>query len=322
MSRGNGLKLFAGTAHPDFAQRISDELNVPLSNLKHYRFSDGELGVSLNESVRGADVYLIQPTCNPTNDNLMQLLIMADAAKRDSAHYVNAVIPYFGYARQDRKAKPREPITAKLVANILAHGGRIDRVITADLHAGQIQGFFDIPVDHLTGMVLLADYFKKNFADEIKSGKVVVVSPDVGGVARARKFAVMLDTDIAIVDKRRSYEVANVSEVMDIVGHVRDRIAILVDDIIDTAGTICHAAHGLKERGCSRVFACATHAVLSGPAMERINESDIEKLVFADTIPIPDSKRSDRILQLSIAPLFAEAIRRVHEERPISDMFD
>lgn len=322
MSRGNGLKLFAGTAHPDFAQRISDELNVPLSNLKHYRFSDGELGVSLNESVRGADVYLIQPTCNPTNDNLMQLLIMADAAKRDSAHYVNAVIPYFGYARQDRKAKPREPITAKLVANILAHGGRIDRVITADLHAGQIQGFFDIPVDHLTGMVLLADYFKKNFADEIKSGKVVVVSPDVGGVARARKFAVMLDTDIAIVDKRRSYEVANVSEVMDIVGNVKDRIAILVDDIIDTAGTICHAAHGLKERGCSRVFACATHAVLSGPAMERINESDIEKLVFADTIPIPDSKRSDRILQLSIAPLFAEAIRRVHEERPISDMFD
>ena len=322
MSRGNGLKLFAGTAHPDFAKRISSELNVPLSDLKHYRFSDGELGVSLNESVRGADVYLIQPTCEPTNDNLMQLLIMADAAKRDSAHYVNAVIPYFGYARQDRKAKPREPITAKLVANILAHGGRIDRVITADLHAGQIQGFFDIPVDHLTGMVLLADYFKKNFADEIKAGKVVVVSPDVGGVARARKFAVMLGVDIAIVDKRRSYEVANVSEVMDIVGHVRDRTAILVDDIIDTAGTICHAAHGLMERGCSRVFACATHAVLSGPAMERINESDIEKLVFTDTIPIPDSKRSDRILQLSIAPLFAEAIKRVHEERPISDMLD
>ncbi len=322
MSRGNGIKIFSGTAYPDFAERICKELNVPLSDIKHYRFSDGETGVSLNESVRGADVYLIQPTCSPANENLMQLLIMADAARRDSAHYVNAVIPYFGYARQDRKAKPREPITAKLVANILAHGGRIDRVITADLHAGQLQGFFDIPVDHLTGMKLLAAYFKEHLAEELKRGEVVVVSPDVGGVARARKFAVMLDVDIAIVDKRRSYEVANVSEVMDIVGNIKGRTAILVDDIIDTAGTICHAAHGLVERGCSRVFACATHAVLSGPAMERIRESVIEKLVFTDTIPISDEKKSDRILQLSIAPLFAEAIKRVHGERPISDMFD
>ena len=322
MSRGNGIKIFSGTAYPDFAERICKELNVPLSDIKHYRFSDGETGVSLNESVRGADVYLIQPTCSPANENLMQLLIMADAARRDSAHYVNAVIPYFGYARQDRKAKPREPITAKLVANILAHGGRIDRVITADLHAGQLQGFFDIPVDHLTGMKLLAAYFKEHLAEELKRGEVVVVSPDVGGVARARKFAVMLDVDIAIVDKRRSYEVANVSEVMDIVGNIKGRTAIIVDDIIDTAGTICHAAHGLVERGCSRVFACATHAVLSGPAMERIRESVIEKLVFTDTIPISDEKKSDRILQLSIAPLFAEAIKRVHGERPISDMFD
>lgn len=321
MSRGNGFKIFSGTAHPEFSQRISKELNVPLSDLKHYRFSDGEIGVSLNESVRGADVYLIQPTCSPANENLMQLLIMADAARRDSAHYVNAVIPYFGYARQDRKAKPREPITAKLVANILTHGG-IDRIITADLHAGQLQGFFDIPVDHLTGMKLLAEYFKENLSEELKAGKVVVVSPDVGGVARARKFAVMLDVDIAIVDKRRSYEVANVSEVMDIVGNVKDRTAILVDDIIDTAGTICHAAHGLIERGCKKVYACATHAVLSGPAMERINKSDIEKLVFTDTIPIPDEKKSERILQLSIAPLFAEAIIRVHKEEPISNMFD
>ncbi|MBR6900977.1 MAG: ribose-phosphate pyrophosphokinase [Synergistaceae bacterium] len=321
LSRGNGFKIFSGTAHPEFSQRISKELNVPLSDLKHYRFSDGEIGVSLNESVRGADVYLIQPTCSPANENLMQLLIMADAARRDSAHYVNAVIPYFGYARQDRKAKPREPITAKLVANILTHGG-IDRIITADLHAGQLQGFFDIPVDHLTGMKLLAEYFKENLSEELKAGKVVVVSPDVGGVARARKFAVMLDVDIAIVDKRRSYEVANVSEVMDIVGNVKDRTAILVDDIIDTAGTICHAAHGLIERGCKKVYACATHAVLSGPAMERINGSDIEKLVFTDTIPIPDEKKSERILQLSIAPLFAEAIKRVHKEEPISNMFD
>ena len=321
MSRGNGLKIFSGTAHRDFAERISRELNVPLSDLKHYRFADGELGVSLNDSVRGADVFIIQPTCNPVNDNIMQLLIMTDAMKRASAHYVNAVIPYFGYARQDRKAKPREPITAKLVANLLVHGG-IDRVITADLHAGQIQGFFDIPVDHLTGMKLLAGHFKTQLYDELSRGEVVVVSPDVGGVARARKFAVMLNTDIAIVDKRRSYDVQNVSEVMDIVGNINGRIAILVDDIIDTAGTICHAADGLKERGCARVLACATHAVLSAPAVERIEACAIERLVFSDTIPIPAEKRSAKIEQLSIAPMFAEAIRRVHEEISISSMSD
>ena len=321
MSRGNGIKIFSGTAHPQFAERISKELGVPLSSMKHFRFSDGEIGLSINETVRGADVYLIQPTCTPANENLFQLLIMADAVKRASAHYVNAVIPYFGYARQDRKAKPREPITAKLVANMLTHGG-IDRVITADLHSGQIQGFFDIPVDHLTGMNLLADYFKDFLADELKARDVVVVSPDVGGVARARKFAVKLDTDIAIVDKRRSYDVANVSEVMDIVGNIKGRTAILVDDIIDTAGTICHAAHGLVERGCKRVFACATHAILSGPAMDRINNSEIQRLIFADTVPIPEEKASEKILQLSIAPSFAEAIRRVHEEESISEMFD
>ena len=321
MSRGNGLKIFSGTAHREFAERISRELNVPLSDLKHYKFADGELGVSLNDSVRGADVFIVQPTCNPVNDNIMQLLIMTDAMKRASAHYVNAVIPYFGYARQDRKAKPREPITAKLVANLLVHGG-IDRVITADLHAGQIQGFFDIPVDHLTGMKLLAGHFKTQLYEELSRGEVVVVSPDVGGVARARKFAVMLNTDIAIVDKRRSYDVQNVSEVMDIVGNIKGRIAILVDDIIDTAGTICHAADGLKERGCSRVLACATHAVLSDPAVERIEACAIERLVFSDTIPIPAEKRSAKIEQLSIAPMFAEAIRRVHEEISISSMSD
>lgn len=321
MSRGNGLKIFSGTAHREFAERISRELNVPLSDLKHYKFADGELGVSLNDSVRGADVFIVQPTCNPVNDNIMQLLIMTDAMKRASAHYVNAVIPYFGYARQDRKAKPREPITAKLIANLLVHGG-IDRVITADLHAGQIQGFFDIPVDHLTGMKLLAGHFKTQLYEELSRGEVVVVSPDVGGVARARKFAVMLNTDIAIVDKRRSYDLQNVSEVMDIVGNIKGRIAILVDDIIDTAGTICHAADGLKERGCSRVLACATHAVLSDPAIARIEASAIERLVFSDTIPIPAEKRSAKIEQLSIAPMFAEAIRRVHEEISISSMSD
>ncbi len=319
MSRGNSLKIFSGDAHPEFSERISRELNIPLSSQRHYRFSDGEIGVSLNETVRGSDVFIIQPTCAPVNENIMQLLIMADAMKRASASYVNAVIPYFGYARQDRKAKPREPITAKLIANLLTHGG-VDRVITADLHAGQIQGFFDIPVDHLTGMKLLAEYFKDFLADELSRNEVVVVSPDVGGVARARKFAVMLDTDIAIVDKRRSYDVANVSEVMDIVGNIRGRTAILVDDIIDTAGTICHAADGLKERGCARVFACATHAVLSGVAKARIEESCIEKMIFTDTIPIPEDRRSDKIMQLSIAPIFAEAIRRVHEEESISSM--
>ena len=321
MSRGNGIKIFSGTAHPEFAERISRELNIPLAKIRHYRFSDGEIGISLDESVRGADVFIIQPTCTPANENLFQLLIMADAIKRASAHYVNAVIPYYGYARQDRKAKPREPITAKLVANVLTHGG-IDRVITADLHTGQIQGFFDIPVDHLTGMKLLAAYFKDLLSDELKDNRVVVVSPDAGGVARARKFAMMLDTDIAIVDKRRSYDVANVSEVMDIVGNIQGRIAVLVDDIIDTAGTICHAAQGLLERNCERVFACATHAVLSGPAMDRINDSGIEKLIFSDTIPIPKEKMSSKILQLSIAPAFAEAIKRVHEEEPISELFD
>ena len=315
------LKIFSGTAHPDFAKRICSELGVRLSAARHYRFSDGELGLSLDESVRGADVFVVQPTCEPANDNLIQLWIMSDAFKRASAYRVNAVIPYFGYARQDRKTKPREPITAKLVANLLTHSG-VDRVITADLHAGQIQGFFDIPVDHLTGMPLLASYFRDSLSEEIPKGEVVVVSPDVGGVSRARSFTIMLKSDLAIVDKRRSHEVANVSEVMDIIGEVEGKTAILVDDIIDTAGTICNAAAGLKERGCRRVFACATHAVLSGPAMERIEKSVIEKLIFSDTIPMPEAKRSSRVQQLSIAPLFAEAIMRVHSERSVSSLFD
>ena len=315
------LKIFSGTAHPDFAKRICSELGVRLSAARHYRFSDGELGLSLDESVRGADVFVVQPTCEPANDNLIQLWIMSDAFKRASAYRVNAVIPYFGYARQDRKTKPREPITAKLVANLLTHSG-VDRVITADLHAGQIQGFFDIPVDHLTGMPLLASYFRDSLSEDIPKGEVVVVSPDVGGVSRARSFAIMLKSDLAIVDKRRSHEVANVSEVMDIIGEVEGKTAILVDDIIDTAGTICNAAAGLKERGCRRVFACATHAVLSGPAMERIEKSVIEKLIFSDTIPMPETKRSAKVQQLSIAPLFAEAIMRVHSERSVSSLFD
>jgi ribose-phosphate pyrophosphokinase len=315
------LKIFSGTAHPDFVKRICSELGVRLSAARHYRFSDGEIGLSIDESVRGSDVFVIQPTSFPTNDNLIELLIMVDAFKRASASRVNVVIPYFGYARQDRKSKPREPITAKLVANLITNSGA-DRVITADLHAGQLQGFFDIPVDHLTGMPLLASYFKDTLEAELKKGEVVVVSPDVGGVVRARHFAVMLKTDLAIVDKRRSYEVANFCEVMDIIGEVQGKVAILVDDIIDTAGTICNAAVGLKERGCRAVHACATHAVLSGPAMKRLNGSELDKLVFSDTIPLPENKRSDHLVQLSIAPLFAEAILRVHSDRSVSSLFD
>ena len=321
MSGMKDLKIFSGTAHPDFAKRVCSELGVRLSAARHYHFSDGELGLSIDESVRGADVFVVQPTCDPTNDNLMQLLIMTDAFKRASAYRVNAVIPYFGYARQDRKTKPREPITAKLVANLLSHSG-VDRVISADLHAGQIQGFFDIPVDHLTGVPFLASYFRDNLAEEIRKNEVIVVSPDVGGVSRARSFAIMLKADLAIVDKRRSHEVANVSEVMDIIGEVEGKTAILVDDIIDTAGTICNAAAGLKERGCRTVYACATHAVLSGPAMERIEKSQIEKLIFSDTIPLTEAKRTEKVQQLSIAPLFAEAIMRVHSERSVSSLFD
>ncbi len=321
MPRGNVLKIISGNAHLEFARKICDYLGVPLADVKTFKFSDGETGVRFGESVRGADVFIVQPTCTPANERIMNLLIIADAVKRASAHYVNAVIPYFGYARQDRKAKPREPITAKLVANLLTHGG-VGRVITADLHTGQLQGFFDIPVDHLTAMNLFADYFKEFLADELKAGKVVVVSPDAGGVARARKFAMKLDVEIAIVDKRRSHDVANESKVIDIVGNIEGRTAILVDDIIDTAGTICHAADGLMERGCERVFACATHAVLSGNAMENIEKSAIERLIFSDTIPLTEEQKNDKVLQLSIAPAFAEAIKRVHSEEPISMMFE
>jgi len=315
------IKVFSGTAHPDFTKSICSELGIRLSAIKHFRFSDGEMGITVEESVRGSDVFVVQPTCYPSNDNLMELLIMVDAFKRASASRVNVVIPYFGYARQDRKNRPRDPITAKLVTNLITNSGA-DRVISTDLHAGQIQGFFDIPVDHLTGMPLLASHFKELLKAELNRGDVIVVSPDVGGVVRARHFAVMLKTDLAIVDKRRSYEVANFCEVMDIIGEVNGKTAILVDDIIDTAGTICNAASGLKQRGCVTVFACATHAVLSGPAMKRINGSEIDKVVFSDTIPLHESKRSERMVQLSIAPLFAEAILRVHSDRSVSSLFE
>ena len=321
MTDAGEIKIFSGSAHYDFAKRVCSELGIRLSIAKHYRFSDEEIGLSIEESVRGRDVYVIQPTSTPANENLMELLIMVDAMKRASASRINVVIPYFGYARQDRKSKPREAITSKLIANLITVSGA-SRVITADLHAGQIQGFFDIPVDHLTGMQLLASYFHDLLENEINENKIVVVSPDVGGVVRARKFAVSLNAELAIVDKRRSQEVANYCELMEIIGSVKDKIAILVDDIVDTAGSLCNAAKGLMERGVLRIFACATHGVLSGPAIERLNSSSIERLVITDTIPLSESKTSEKINQLSIAPLFAEAIVRVHNNRSISNLFD
>lgn len=320
VSNRGELKILSGTAHPSFAQRICSELGIEMSRSKHYRFSDGEIGLSIDESVRGADVFLIQPTCNPVNENLMELFIMLDALKRASAYRINVVIPYFGYARQDRKSKPRDPISAKLMANLLTEAGA-DRVITADLHAGQIQGFFDIPVDHLTGMPLLASYFKENVAPGL-SAPLVVVAPDVGGMVRARKFAGHLKADLAVVDKRRSHEAANFCEVMDVIGDVEGKTVVMVDDIIDTAGTICNAAALIKERGAVKVFACATHGVLSGPALERLESSGISEVILTDTIPLPESKKSAKIVRLSIAPLFAEAILRVHSDRSVSRLFD
>ncbi len=318
---GHELKVFSGTGHPAFAKRICSELGIEQSKAKHYRFSDGEIGLSIEESVRGADVFVVQPTCNPVNENLVELLIMLDALMRASAFRINVVIPYFGYARQDRKTKPRDPISAKLIANLLTEAGAT-RVISADLHAGQLQGFFDIPVDNLTGVALLASYFNEVLYGSGDSAPATIVSPDVGGVVRARKFAGILKTDLAVVDKRRSHEVANLCEVMDVIGDVNGKNAILVDDIIDTAGTICNAAALLKERGAVKVYACATHGVLSGPALERLEYSDIDQVVLTDTIPLPESKKSAKIVQLSIAPLFAEAILRVHNDRSVSSLFD
>jgi len=315
------LKIFSGSAHPQFAENICMNLGIPLSASKLFRFSDGEIGVSIEESVRGADVFVVQPTCAPANEHLIELLIIVDALKRASAYRINLVMPYFGYARQDRKTRSREPITAKLIANLLQKAGA-DRVITADLHAGQIQGFFDIPVDHLIGGPLLASYFRKVLSQEVEDKRVTVVSPDIGGVVRARKFAEQIgNADLAIVDKRRSHEVANSCEVMEIIGNVEGRTAILVDDIIDTAGTMVKAAEALLERGASEVYACATHGVLSGPAIERIRESKIKKLVVSDTIPLPPEKQIDKIQSLTIAPLFAEALRRIHSEHSVSILF-
>lgn len=308
------IKLFSGNSHRKLIEDICKELDVSCGNCEVGRFSDGEIFVNIAETVRGCDVYIIQPTSAPVNDNLMEVLILIDALKRASAGRINAVIPYYGYARQDRKTKAREPITAKLVANLLTEAGA-DRVISMDLHAGQIQGYFDIPVDHLSGVPILAEYFKN-----IASKDTVVVSPDIGGVSRTRNFANLLDLPIAIIEKRRPK--ANVSEVMNVIGDIEGKNAILVDDIVDTAGTITKAAQVLKEFGAKSVYACATHGVLSGPAIQRIEDSVIEKFVFTDTIPFTEEKLIDKIEVVSIAPIFAEAIRRIHLNESVSILFD
>lgn len=308
------VKIFSGTANKDLAKKICKELGKPLGELEVGKFSDGETNVSLGETVRGADIFVIQPTCSPTNDNLMELLIMIDSLKRASAGRINAVVPYYGYARQDRKAKAREPITAKLVANLITTAGA-DRVISMDLHAAQLQGYFDIPVDHLLGGPILAEYFK----DFASKEDAVVVSPDVGGVQRARNFAGLLDLPIAIIEKRRPK--ANVSEVMNVIGDIEGKNAILVDDMIDTAGSIAKAAEVLCDFGAKSVYACCTHPVLSGPAIERLEKSPINKIVVTDTIPLTDDKKIDKIEVVSVSNIFAEAIRRIYSNESVSKLF-
>lgn len=317
ISHGNGIKIFAGRSNRSLAEAICREKGFSLGDANLETFKDGENSVSIYEPVRGADVFVVQSTSAPVNDNLMELLIMIDAFKRASAGRITAVIPYFGYARQDRKAKPRDPISAKLVANLLTIAGA-DRVLTMDLHAAQIQGFFDIPVDNLLGSPIFVDYFKEKFSDMMDS--VMVVSPDVGSVARARTFAQKLDVPLAIVDKRRQR--ANVSEVMNLIGDVKDKHVILLDDMVDTGGSLCGAANALMEIGKAKeVYACATHGVLSDSAVENINKSALKEVVFLDTIQADPKKKSEKIKYLSVAHMFAEAIERIYEEVSISKLF-
>lgn len=315
---GKDIKIFTANSNPEMAEEIAKQLGLPLGQSEVVTFSDGEINVFIKESVRGSDVFVVQSTSAPVNDNLMELLIMIDAFKRASAGRITAVIPYMGYARQDRKTKARDPISAKLVADLLTVAGA-DRILSMDLHCPQIQGFFNIPVDHLLGVPLLTPYFAEKFED-CKSN-CVVVSPDLGSVTRARNFAQRFDAPLAIVDKRRPQ--ANVSEVMNIIGEVRDRDVIIVDDMIDTAGTLCGAARAVMEiGGAKNVYACATHGVLSGPAIERLEKSVIKELVLLDTIALPKEKLIDRITVLPVAPIFAQAIQRIYSDRPISPLFN
>lgn len=316
ITHGKNIKIFAANSNPDLAARIAERLELPVGKSSVGMFSDGEISVNLYETVRGSDVFVVQSTSEPVNDHLMELLIMIDALKRASAGRITAVIPYMGYARQDRKAKARDPISAKLVADLISTAGA-DRVLTMDLHAAQIQGFFNIPVDHLLGVPILAPYYAKKFGRD--RDDVVVVSPDLGSVTRARNFAQRLNVPLAIIDKRRPK--ANVSEVMNIIGDVKDKTVILVDDMIDTAGTITHGAQALVDYGAKEVYACCTHPVLSGPAIERIQNSPISELLVLDTISLPEEKKIDKIKTMSVAPVFAEAIERIYEDLSVSTLF-
>ncbi|MBC9784184.1 ribose-phosphate diphosphokinase [Heliobacillus mobilis] len=308
------LKIFSGNANPALAEEIAEYLGVSVGAAKVKRFSDGEIHVDIDESVRGADVFVVQPTSQPVNEHIMELLIMVDALRRASARRITAVLPYYGYARQDRKVRARAPISAKLMANILTAAGA-RRVVTMDLHAGQIQGFFDIPVDHLPGVPILAEYFLNKGLQDI-----AVVSPDLGGVTRARDLAERIGASLAIIDKRRPEP--NVSEVMNVIGNIEGKTVVITDDIIDTAGTIVNAVKALLERGAKEVYACATHAVLSGPAIERIANSQLKEMIVTNTIPLAPEKQIEKIRSLSVAPLLGEAIIRIHEDLSVSKLFD
>lgn len=318
ISHGKDIKVFTGNANPKLAADICKRIGIQLGENEVRGFADGEVSCSLYETVRGSDVFLVQSTCKPVNDNLMELLIMIDACRRASAGRITAVVPYFGYARQDRKAKSRDPISAKLVANMITAAGA-DRVLTMDLHAAQIQGFFDIPVDNMLGNPIFVDYYARKFGERAED--MVVVSPDVGSVARSRTFAQKLHMNLAIVDKRRPQ--ANMSEVMHVIGDVQGKDCILFDDMVDTAGSLCGAAKAIVEvGGANRVYACASHGVLSGPAVDRLAESRIEELALLDTIPAhPDAERA-RIKYLSVAPMFAEAIERIYQDISIAKLFN
>ena len=315
MGMNGRIKIFSASANEVLAKEITGILKIPMGNCDVSSFSDGEISISIKETVRGCDCFIIQPTCAPVNVHLMQLLVMIDAMRRASACRITAVIPYYGYARQDRKNKARDPITAKLVSNLIAAAGT-DRVLTMDLHAPQIQGFFDIPLDHLLGGPIISAHYKsRNFIDK----NLVIVSPDLGSVARVRAFAASIDAPLAIIDKRRPK--VNLSEVMNIVGDVKGKRCLLIDDMIDTAGTLTAGAQALMDRGATDVSACCTHAVLSGPAIERIQNSCLKEVVVTNTIPLSENKRIDKIRVLSVAAMFAEAIERIYEDLPVSSLF-
>ncbi len=314
MPINNKLKIFSGSANRRLSEEIAGCIGVPLGQSEVIRFSDGEISINIKESVRGSNVYLIQPICPPVNENMMELLILIDALKRASSKSVNVVIPYYGYARQDRKTRARDPITAKLVADLITAAGA-NRIVAMDLHAGQIQGFFNIPFDHLTAIPILANYFSSK---NIECG--IVVSPDLGGLTRARQLADRLALPIAVIDKKRV--APNKAEIMNIIGFVRNKTAILVDDIIDTAGTIVQGAEELAGQGVLEIYACCTHPVFSGPALDRLRNSPIKQIVYTNTIPVQSELENLKFKSLSVAPLIGEAIVRIHEERSVSELFD